>query len=295
MPNEPQSDPMRADHVVVVGGGTMGAGIAQLVLDKMPGTRVHLVDRDEASIEAATGRVCAGLALSHKRADDPQALIDAALDRLAPTVGLPVGVTADLVIEAVPEHADLKAAVVREVTQAFPTALVATNTSSLSITSLAAAAADPSRFVGMHFFNPVMRSQLIEVVVTPSTAPEVVTLAHRWAVALGKQSIEVRDAPGFATSRLGLTIGLEAMRMVEEGVASAEDIDRGMVLGYRFPMGPLELTDLVGLDVRLAIAEHLAQELGPRFEPPAILRDKVARGELGKKSGVGFYDWAART
>jgi 3-hydroxybutyryl-CoA dehydrogenase len=116
--------------------------------------------------------------------------------------------------------------------------------------------------------------------------------ARRWVALLGKESIEVRDSPGFATSRLGVTLGLEAIRMVEEGVATPADIDTGMVLGYRHPMGPLRLTDLVGLDVRLAIAEHLAATLGPRFDPPALLRQKVAAGELGKKSGRGFYDWS---
>jgi 3-hydroxybutyryl-CoA dehydrogenase len=143
----------------------------------------------------------------------------------------------------------------------------------------------------MHFFNPVPLSALVELVVGEGTDPAAVADARRWVARLGKESIEVRDSPGFATSRLGVCLGLEAIRMLEEGVATAADIDQGMVLGYRHPMGPLRLTDLVGLDVRLAIADHLAATLGPRFEPPALLRRKVAAGELGKKSGRGFYDW----
>ena len=143
----------------------------------------------------------------------------------------------------------------------------------------------------MHFFNPVPRSDLVELVTAEQTSRATVDTARDWIRRLGKQSIEVRDSPGFATSRLGIVVGLEAMRMVEEGVASAEDIDKGMVLGYKFPIGPLELTDLVGLDVRLAIAEHLSGELGARFEPPQLLRDKVAAGELGRKVGRGFFTW----
>jgi 3-hydroxybutyryl-CoA dehydrogenase len=144
----------------------------------------------------------------------------------------------------------------------------------------------------MHFFNPVPLSALVELVISPATTSEAVDDARAWVARLGKDSIEVRDRPGFATSRLGVALGLEAIRMVEEGVASAADIDKGMMLGYRHPMGPLRLTDLVGLDVRLNIAEHLAATLGPRFEPPVLLKAKVAAGELGKKSGRGFYDWS---
>jgi 3-hydroxybutyryl-CoA dehydrogenase len=149
----------------------------------------------------------------------------------------------------------------------------------------------PARFVGMHFFNPVPASQLVELVRGSATDAAAVAVAVAAAARIGKETIEVRDAPGFASSRLGVAIGLEAIRMLEDGVASADDIDRAMVLGYRYPMGPLRLTDLVGLDVRLAIAEYLHATLGPRFAPPALLRDKVARGELGKKSGRGFFEW----
>jgi 3-hydroxybutyryl-CoA dehydrogenase len=172
-----------------------------------------------------------------------------------------------------------------------PRAVVATNTSSLSIGELAAALSDPKRFIGLHFFNPVPVSDLVEVVVGTHTDPAVVEQAQGWVASLGKTAITVKDSPGFASSRLGVGLALEAMRMLDEGVASAEDIDTAMTLGYRHPVGPLKTTDIVGLDVRLAIAEYLERELGPRFAPPQILRDKVAAGQLGRKSGEGFYKW----
>jgi 3-hydroxybutyryl-CoA dehydrogenase len=208
------------------------------------------------------------------------------------TVGLPRDLDVDLVIEAVPEVPTLKATVLADVEAVVPaSAIIATNTSSLSIDRLASALQRPERFIGMHFFNPVPRSMLVELVVGSSTDEDTVAAARAWVEHIDKECIEVKDSPGFATSRLGVAIGLEAIRMVEEGVASADDIDKGMVLGYRFPMGPLRLTDLVGLDVRLAIAEHLAETLGPRFTPPRLLVDKVAAGELGRKTGKGFFEW----
>jgi 3-hydroxybutyryl-CoA dehydrogenase len=168
---------------------------------------------------------------------------------------------------------------------------IATNTSSLSIDELAMALERPERFCGLHFFNPVPASELVEIVVGSRTSPSLVTEAGAWVSALGKTPIVVRDSPGFASSRLGVALGLEAVRMVAEGVASAEDIDTAMTLGYKHAVGPLRLTDLVGLDVRLGIAEYLASKLGERFEAPALLREMVARGELGRKTGRGFYEW----
>jgi 3-hydroxybutyryl-CoA dehydrogenase len=191
----------------------------------------------------------------------------------------------------VPERVELKQTVLGGAARACPDAVLASNTSSLSIGAIAADLPG-ERVIGMHFFNPVPAQKLVELVVHPGTSEATTQATREWVDALGKTSIVVNDAPGFATSRLGLTVGLEAIRMVEEGVASPEDIDTGMQLGYRWPMGPLRLTDVVGLDVRLAIAEHLTGELGPRFTPPQLLRDKVERGELGQKSGRGFYDWS---
>jgi 3-hydroxybutyryl-CoA dehydrogenase len=276
--------------VVVVGGGTMGAGIAQCLLEA--GATVAIIESDAARATAAHDRVAAGLRRRFK--DDVDRVVQL-LTRLEAGDALPLDASPDLVIEAVPEDPDLKVAILAEAERALPdVAVLASNTSSLSIDGLAKSLRRPERFIGMHFFNPVPRSELVELVVGSATDPGVVERAREWVTRLGKQSIEVRDSPGFATSRLGVGIGLEAIRMVEEGVASVEDIDRGMVLGYKLPIGPLELTDLVGLDVRLAIADHLAATLGDRFAPPQLLRDKVAAGELGKKTGRGFYDWTAR-
>ncbi len=199
---------------------------------------------------------------------------------------------ADLVVEAVPELAAVKVEVLTTVERTLkPTAILASNTSSLSIAELGAALQRPERFLGMHFFNPVPASSLVEIVRTPVTAAAAVDTVVNWVRAIGKETVLVNDSPGFATSRLGVVLGLEAIRMLEDGVADVESIDRAMELGYRHPMGPLRSTDLVGLDVRLAIAEHLRATLGDRFAPPQLLRDKVARGELGRKTGQGFHTW----
>jgi 3-hydroxybutyryl-CoA dehydrogenase len=271
----------RDRSALVVGGGTMGAGIAQVLLQT--GARVWLSEVTEEAESAGRARVTAGLERSGQAA---------ASARLATVTGLPDRFDVDIAIEAVPEEESLKRGVLAAVERVVRTdTLIATNTSSLSVDALAAALADPGRFLGMHFFNPVPRSALVEIVTGGAVREDVVDSARAWIALLGKEEIVVRDSPGFATSRLGLIIGLEAIRMVEEGVASPADIDRGMELGYRFPMGPLRLTDLVGLDVRLAVAEHLAATLGERFAPPPLLRAKVAKGELGKKTGKGFFEW----
>jgi 3-hydroxybutyryl-CoA dehydrogenase len=273
--------------VVVIGGGTMGAGIAESFV--RIGAVVTLVEVDRARAESARDRITS--ALSADVTPRGQAPLPVA-GRLEIATELSTCVGTALVVEAVPEDFDLKLDVLARAERAFPTLpLLTTNTSSLSIDELAKSLQRPTRFLGMHFFNPVPRSQLIEIVVGSETERAVVELAAAWADRLGKESIEVRDSPGFATSRLGLAIGLEAIRMLEEGVASAEDIDRGMVLGYRFPVGPLKLTDIVGLDVRLAIAEHLAAALGDRFTPPGLLREMVEKGYLGQKASRGFYRW----
>jgi 3-hydroxybutyryl-CoA dehydrogenase len=219
---------------------------------------------------------------------------DAVLSRLRTTTDIRDAVTgADLVIEAAPESMALKESIFREVDEAAPEgAILASNTSSLSIARIAAVLRRPERFVGMHFFNPVHIMALVEVVWGPETSDETRASAVAFARRLGKEPIVVKDAPGFASSRLGIVLGMEAIRMVEQGVASPEDIDKAMELGYRHPMGPLKLTDLVGLDVRLGIAEYLHETLGSEaFAPPELLRSMVAEGKLGKKSGQGFYDW----
>ncbi|GGM82147.1 putative 3-hydroxyacyl-CoA dehydrogenase [Longimycelium tulufanense] len=272
----------------VVGGGTMGAGIAHVLL--AAGTRVTLAEATPERAAAARDAVAVSLRKAHDRGklDLPPEQLLPRLSTVPAVTELPP--TAELVVEAVPEDLDLKRRVLAEAANTCPRAVLASNTSALSIAAIAADLA-PARTLGMHFFNPVPAQELVELVTHDAVAENAVTQARAWAEALGKTVIIVRDAPGFATSRLGVAVGLEAIRMLEEGVASAEDIDTGMRLGYRWPMGPLRLTDLVGLDVRLAIAEHLAGELGPRFTPPQLLRDKVARGELGRKTGRGFFDW----
>lgn len=281
---------MTHGRVAVIGAGTMGSGIAQSFLAADLG--VVLVDREPAILDRALERIASGLRRQwHERPDADEA-VAAALAQLETVPEVPERTDLDLVVEAVPENVELKSAVLRAIDARCGTdAVVATNTSSLSVDQLATVLADPSRFIGMHFFNPVPRSALIELVTGTTTSDVTLTAARRWVEVLGKTAIVVSDSPGFATSRLGLALGLEAIRMVEEGVASADDIDTGMVLGYKHPVGPLRLTDIVGLDVRLGIAEHLAATLGPRFEPPTLLREMVADGKLGQKVGEGFYRW----
>lgn len=276
----------------VLGAGTMGNGIAQVCAQA--GIEVCLYDVSEEALAKGLANVEKMLAKGVERGKIERADADATRDRIATSIDLDEAVAGcDLVVEAVPEKLDLKQQVFRQVEAAVDAeALLATNTSSLSIDKIAACLDRPQRFLGLHFFNPVPIMKLLEIVVGENTSKAALETARGLAERLRKDGIVVQDAPGFASSRLGLAIGLEAMRMVEEGVASAADIDTAMVRGYGFPMGPLKLTDLVGLDVRLGIAEYLAQELGPRFEPPQLLRDLVAAGKLGKKSGQGFYDWS---
>lgn len=276
-------------QVAVVGGGRMGAGIAQVFATL--GSRVIIAEAGDQ--KAALGRVETGLTRAHERGKLGGSGVTTVLERVS-TVGSLVELPSDpdLIVEAVPETPALKLDVLAAIEKVVGAAtVIATNTSSISISELGAALALPSRFIGMHFFNPVPASALVEIVRAPQTAPEVVDRVGGWVVLLGKSHVVVNDSPGFATSRLGVCLGLEAIRMLEEGVADAESIDRAMELGYRHPMGPLRSTDLVGLDVRLAIAEHLTATLGERFTPPQLLRDKVARGELGRKSGRGFHEW----
>jgi 3-hydroxybutyryl-CoA dehydrogenase len=277
------------DRFVVVGAGTMGLGIAYVAAGA--GYTVDVVEVDPGRAEAAV-KTLGGL---WDRAVERGKLSDADADASRTRVVLrgdlaEVADGPDVVVEAVPERADLKRAVLAAAEARRP-ALLATNTSSISIAALADRLADPSRCIGLHFFNPVWAMALLEVVVGPATAKETTATAVALAGRLGKDPIVVRDMPGFATSRLGVTLGLEAIRMVADGVASPADIDKAMVLGYRHPVGPLELTDLVGLDVRLDIARTLQAAYGTRFAPPALLEQMVAQGRLGKKSGQGFYRW----
>ena len=277
--------------VAVLGAGTMGRGIAQVSASK--GNPTRLSDVDEGRARAALADVAAQLEKLVQKGKITSDARHSTMSNLslAPNAQA-ASEGADVVVEAIVEDLGAKVELFRSVLSvAGPDALFASNTSSLSITELGARIGAPERTVGLHFFNPVPVMELIEVVRGLRTSPATVDSAVAFAQKLGKTPIVVNDVPGFATSRLGVILGAEAMRMVEQGVASAADIDRGMELGYRHPMGPLKLTDLVGLDVRLAILEHLQRELGEQFRPPPILRQMVRAGKLGKKTGEGFYRW----
>lgn len=278
--------------ITVIGAGTMGAGIAHVAA--LSGLIVQLFDAIPGAAAAGIGRIEKNLAKGVELGKVTAADRDAALARIRAREEIAAACEGtDCAIEAVPEVLALKREIFAAVDRAAPEhALYATNTSSLPVAEIAASVRAPERVVGMHFFNPVHVMKLVEVVRHARSDAGAVALAVALAEKLGKTPITVTDSPGFASSRLGLVIGLEAMRMVEQGVASAADIDTAMKLGYGHPMGPLELTDLVGLDVRLGIAEYLEGAIGPAFAPPAVLREKVAAGKLGKKSGEGFYRWA---
>ncbi len=276
--------------IAVLGAGTMGHGIAQIAA--AAGFRVILRDVEKEAlirgIQSIERNLAKGIARGKLTEDDR----DQTLQRIRGAVQLKETADADLCIEAAPEVLEIKQQILREFEEVARRPFIfASNTSSLSITEIARASHHPERVVGMHFFNPVHVMKLIEIVRGERTSDETIEQVQAVAAAMGKTAIVVIDSPGFATSRLGVAIGLEAIRMLEEGVASAEDIDRAMELGYNHPMGPLRLTDLIGLDVRLDIAEYLAFTLGPRFEPPALLRAMVAAGKLGRKTGEGFYRW----
>lgn len=278
--------------VAVLGSGTMGRGIAHVAA--LAGFETRLFDVAGEILDEALKTVRANLDKGVELGKIQPAERDEALHRLHVTAELAEAVEgADLVIEAVPERLELKRSLLGDVAGIVDAGtIIASNTSSLSISALATAVEGAERVVGLHFFNPVHIMALIEVVRGERTTERVIEQARQFAEALGKTPIVVRDSPGFASSRLGIALGLEAIRMVEESVASPEDIDQAMVLGYRHPMGPLRLTDVVGLDVRLEIARYLHRELGSeRFRPPRLLESMVEEGRLGKKTGGGFYDW----
>ncbi len=280
-----------ADKVTVIGAGTMGHGIAHVAA--LAGCSVQLFDVTLAAAESGRGKIQKNLDVGVEKGKVAAAERDAALARIACVDRLEALATCELVIEAVPEKLALKQELFTKLSAiCAPTAILASNTSSLSLTEIAAAATNPGRVVGLHFFNPVHLMKLLEVVRAFQTTDETIEAVKGWGATIKKELIFVKDSPGFASSRLGVALGLEAIRMLEEGVASAADIDRAMKLGYGHPMGPLELGDLVGLDVRLAIAEYLHAETGSAtFRPPQLLKKLVRAGKLGKKSGEGFYTY----
>jgi 3-hydroxybutyryl-CoA dehydrogenase len=287
--NTPVDRPIHS--IAVLGAGTMGHGIAQVAA--AAGYAVIIRDVSEEALERGLQSIERNLAKAIQLKKISGAERDEILQRIERATSLEEIGRADLVIEAAPENLELKQTLLRE-TEALvgSDCIFATNTSSLSIGEVAAASSSPQNVIGMHFFNPVHIMRLVEIVVGKQTSSEALATVREVATRMKKEPIIVRDVPGFASSRLGVTLGLEAMRMVEQGVASARDIDTAMELGYNHPMGPLRLTDLVGLDVRLHIAEYLHGKLGSDvFRPPEILRRMVSEGRLGKKSGEGFYKW----
>ena len=279
------------ERVAVLGAGTMGNGIAQVAA--MAGYEVVMRDLEDAFLERAMKTITANLDKGVARGKVSESERKQALGRLSTTTSIATACAgSQLIIEAVPESIELKREIFAAALESAPVgAIFATNTSSLSIADIAANIPQPERVVGMHFFNPVHIMKLVEVVQHEGSSEATVQCARDFAAKLGKTGITVKDTPGFASSRLGLVIGLEAMRMYEQGVASAQDIDTAMKLGYGHPMGPLELTDLVGLDVRLSIAKYLSKTVSEGFAPPKILEELVSEGKLGKKSGEGFYRW----
>ncbi len=267
----------------------MGAGIAYVFAQA--GDTVCVVEPDDGRAAAMAATIndvaAAGVARGKMSAKGAEGLI-ASINRVSSIAASPG--EPDLAIETVPERVEIKNEVLRGLSAKNPK-LVATNTSAISIDRLAGVVADPGAFLGMHFFNPVWSLKLVEIVRGAATSEEAIASARAFAARIGKQSLVVRDVPGFATSRLDLIAALEAMRMVESGVTSAEEIDRAAMLAYRHPIGPLRLSDIVGLDVRLDIARTLEKAHGPRFAPPEILCNMVRLGLLGRKSGEGFYSW----
>ena len=276
-------------QIAVVGGGTMGVGI--VYVSAMAGAHVTVVEPDDAravGLRETISKTAASAITRGKLDAAGAAALENRITRIADVDALPEGL--DLVIETVPERLDLKLDILARIARRAPK-LIGSNTSAMSIDRLAQALPNPGIFLGMHFFNPVWSIHLVELVEGAKTLPETLEAARAYVTVIGKQSLTVRDVPGFATSRLDLIASLEAMRMLESGVASAEDIDRAAVVAYRHPVGPLRLSDIVGIDVRLDIARTLEAAHGPRFAPPQILIDMVAAGKLGAKSGQGFFTW----
>ena len=282
-----------AKSMAVVGGGTMGVGIVYVFA--AAGWHVWVVEPDDVraqSLQKTLEETASAGLKRGKLTESSVKHITTSVERLQSSEQLPLGL--DLVIETVPERMDIKRAVLAQIDARLPS-IIASNTSAMSINELAQCVKDPSSFLGMHFFNPVWSLAMVELIRGDATSDKTLFDAKKYAASIGKTSITVRDVPGFATSRLDLIASLEAMRMLEDGVASAEDIDNAMLIAYRHPMGPLRLSDVVGLDVRLDIARQLSVTLGDRYAPPKILEDMVARGELGRKSGKGFFNWATPT
>jgi 3-hydroxybutyryl-CoA dehydrogenase len=276
--------------LTVVGAGIMGRGIA--LASARAGLETRVIDPSARVIESARAELERILTRASEKGEVPPADIEAAKSRLTWSETLDAAKGSDLVIEAVPESVAIKAALYTQLAPILPReAILATNTSGLSITELAATSDRATRFVGMHFFNPVHRMRLVELVRGLETGDEALAIAEAVARAMGKETVVVRESPGFVTSRINALIGNEAFAMLEAGVASARDIDKALKLGLNHPMGPFEMVDLVGLDTRLSILEYLHRTLGEKYRPSPLLTQYVKAGRLGRKVGRGVYDY----
>ena len=283
---------MSIHHVTILGAGTMGHGIAHVCAQA--GCAVKLFDLKEDLINLGLSKIKSNLDKGVAKGKTSELQRATALNNLSGSSDLKEACTdADLVVEAIPEIPSLKQDLLAKVERFVSSkTIIGSNTSSISIEHLAGFLTEPKRFIGTHFFNPVHIMKLLEIVYHPKTSAQTIDSIKEFSLKINKEAILVKNSPGFATSRLGVALGMEAIRMLEEGVASAEDIDKAMVLGYRHPMGPLKLTDLVGLDVRKNIGEYLARELqNPAFLPPDIMLKLIEEESLGQKTGKGFYTW----
>lgn len=282
---------MEVERVAVIGAGTMGRGIVHAA--SLGGFRVTLQDVGSGVLESALEEIQKEMqkAVERDRLDEGE--MHEGLERIAITESLEEAVEeADLVIEAVPEEMELKLEIFGRLDKLCPErAVLATNTSTMSPTEIAAATSRPERCIAMHFFNPAHKMKLVELVRGLETADETVEVARNVAERMGKETVEVEEFPGFVTSRINCLVGNEAMNMLVEGVASAPDIDKALKLGLGYPMGPLELADLVGLDARLRNLEYLHQTLGEKYRPSPLLYKLVAAGHYGRKSGRGIYEY----
>jgi 3-hydroxybutyryl-CoA dehydrogenase len=278
-------------QVTVLGAGTMGHGLAHAAAAS--GYTTRLYDISDAALAKGRGHIEGVLRKAVELGKASAADADAAMARLTTTSDLGAALGgADFIIEAAPEKIDLKMSLMGEIDRhAPPHAIVATNTSALSITEMAGASAHPSRVAGMHFFNPVHRMKLVEIVRALESSESTLETIDAVARQMGKETVLVRESPGFITTRVNASIGNEAFFMLMEGVASARDIDKALKLGLNHPMGPFELVDLVGLDTRLSILEYLHKSLGEKYRPCPLLAQYVKAGRVGRKVGRGVYDY----
>ena len=283
---------MTINQVTVIGSGTMGRGIAYI--SALGGFKTILQDVSPEMLKSAITIIQANLQKAVERNLISGGEATAAIDNLVQESNLEKAVAGtDFVIEAIPEKIDLKTALYSELDKRCPsTTIFASNTSSLSVTEMAAVVSRPNQFIGMHFFNPVHKMKLVEIVRGLETDESTIQLTKAVAEKMGKETVVIKESPGFITSRINAMIGNEAFYMLQEGISTPEEIDKALKLGLNHPMGPFEMVDLVGLDTRLSILKFLHQTLGEKYRPCPLLERYVKAGRLGRKSGKGVYDYS---